>query len=169
MDIVELLWGSDLFLDVVDRPELVHALLQLVTDTYIRFMQAWEAIVPPANGHAVHWGAMHAGRIMLRDDSAMNFSPGMFDEFIRPYDQELLQTCGEGAVHFCGRGDHYIESCCRMQGMHAIAMSQPHLNDMETIYRNTVDKGIKLIHLRMSAAQAALENGRDLHGCVQSN
>jgi hypothetical protein len=24
-------------------------------------------------------------------------------------------------------------------------MSQPHLNDMETIYRNTVDKGIKLL------------------------
>ena len=167
MDVVELLWGSSLFLDVMDRPDLVRALLNLVTDTYIAFMKEWEAIAPTPAGHAIHWGAMHAGRIMLRDDSAMNFSPEMYDTFIRPYDAKLLRTLGGGAVHFCGRGGHYIASCCAMQGMHAIAMSQPEYNDMETIYRNTVDKGIKLILFSADAAQAALARGRDLHGCVQ--
>jgi len=167
MDVVELLWGSSLFLDVVDRPDLVHALLNLVTDTYIAFMKEWDRIAPQPAGHAIHWGAMHAGRIMLRDDSAMNFSPGMYDAFIRPYDARLLEALGGGAVHFCGRGDHYIAGCCAMPGMHAIAMSQPECNDMETIYRNTVDKGIQLILFSLAAAQAALARGRDLHGCVQ--
>jgi hypothetical protein len=91
----------------------------------------------------------------------------MFDEFIRPYDQELLNTHGGGAVHFCGRGDHYIESCCRMDNLHAIAMSQPELNDMERVYQNTVDRGIKLISFRSAAAEEALAAGRDLRGCVQ--
>ena len=167
MDVAELLWGSSLFLDVMDRPELVHALLNLITDTYIGVMKEWERIVPPPADHAIHWGAMHAGRIMLRDDSAMNFSPEMYDAFIRPYDAKLLQTLGGGAVHFCGRGDHYIASCCAMPGMHSIAMSQPAYNDMEKIFQNTVDQGIKLLGLAPDAAQAALTRGRDLHGCVQ--
>jgi hypothetical protein len=45
-------------------------------------------------------------------------------------------------------------------------MSQPEYNDMEVIYRNTVDKGIKLLGLQPEAAEAALAAGRDLHGCV---
>ena len=31
-----------------------------------------------AEGNA-HWGFYHRGKIMLRDDSAMNFSPRMFE------------------------------------------------------------------------------------------
>jgi len=41
-----------------------------------------------------------------RIDPAMNLSPGMVSEFALPYDQRLLDAFG-GAVHFCGRGDHY--------------------------------------------------------------
>ncbi|MFW6158065.1 MAG: hypothetical protein ACOC8E_01750, partial [Planctomycetota bacterium] len=117
-------------------------------------------------GCRIHWSMMHEGQIMLRDDSAMNFSPAMFDEFIRPYGQRLLDEFGGGAVHFCGKGDHYIHKAVEMDDMHAIAMSQPEYNDMEEIYRSTVDRGIKLIGLRREAAEAALAAGRDLHGCV---
>ena len=109
---------------------------------------------------------MHEGTIMLRDDSAMNLSPAMFDEFVKPYDQRLLDTFGGGAIHFCGRGDHYLDSMCRMPGMHAIAKSQPDYHDMEVIYRATVDRGIKLIGLQRAAAEAALARGRGLNGCV---
>ena len=167
MDICEVLWGSGLFLELVDQPDLVHGLLDLLTETYTRFLRAWLELAPFENGHAAHWGMQHKGHIMLRDDSAMNLSPAMFDAFIRPYDQRLLDAFGGGAVHFCGRGDHYIESMCAMRGMHAIAMSQPEYNDMETIYRHTVDRGIPLIGLQRSAAEAALAAGRDLRGRVQ--
>ena len=50
-----------------------------------------------------------------------------------------------------------------MTGLSAIAMSGPHLNGMDTIYENTVDKGIKLIGFDRSAAEAA---GRPLKGQV---
>ncbi len=166
MDIVEVLWGSGLFPDLYDRPELVKAVLELITETYERFLRAWVDIVPWENGRQVHWRLMHAGRIMLRDDSAMNLSPEMFDEFIAPYDQRLLDAFGGGAIHFCGRGDHYIESMSKMDGMHAIAMSQPEYNDMEVIYRHTVDREIKLLGLHRATAEAALSQGRALHGRV---
>jgi hypothetical protein len=86
-------------------------------------------------GWATHWGMMHAGKIMMRTDSGMNFSPNMYEEFFRPYDQRLLNELGGGAVHFCGRGSHYIASMCSMDRMYAIQLSQPHLNEMETIIR----------------------------------
>jgi len=166
MDICELLWGSGLFVDLVDQPRLVQSMLELITQTYIRFMRKWETIAPPPQP-AVHWGFAHRGRIMLREDSAMNLSPAMFDQFIRPYDQKLLDTFGGGALHFCGRGDHYLPSACEMPGLYAITMSQPEYNDMEVIYRNTVDKGIQMLGLDRDVAEQALQAGRDLHASVQ--
>jgi hypothetical protein len=166
MDVCEVIWGSGLFVDIVDRPDLVHGLLDVLTETYERFLRRWASILPFADGPQAHWSLMHAGKIMLRDDSAMNLSPAMFEEFIKPYDQRLLDGFGGGAIHFCGRGDHYIESMCRMPGMHAIAMSQPDYNDMEVIYRHTVDRGINLLGFNRTAADEALAAGRDLRGCV---
>jgi len=167
MDLCEMLWGSEMFVDLIDRPALVHRVLELLTETYVRFMREWDDVVG-TNGKdwAAHWSMMHKGKIMIRTDSGMNLSPEIYDDFIRPYDQRLLDELGGGAVHFCGRGSHYIASTCGMDWIHAIQLSQPHLNEMETIYRNTVDKGIKLLGFSSEHAQEALAAGRRLHGCV---
>jgi uroporphyrinogen-III decarboxylase len=117
----------------------------------------------------VHWSLLHKGNIMLRDDSAMNLSPKMFAEFVEPYDQRLLNEFGGGALHFCGKGDHYIARIPEMRGVYAVQMSQPEYNDMEKIFTHTVDKGIPLLRLPRKAAQAALQQGRDLHGLVHSD
>jgi hypothetical protein len=174
MDVAELLWGSSLFVALVEAPELVTALLELITATYSAFMHAWWQAVPgsgaaPAirNGDpAVHWSMVHRGRIMLRDDSAMNLSPRMFERFIKPYDGRLLATLGGGALHFCGRGDHYIRSASELPGLTAVNLSQPETNDMEVILKHTVDKGIAILGLPRDAAEAALARGRSLRGRV---
>ncbi|HBQ64331.1 MAG TPA: hypothetical protein DD727_05310 [Clostridiales bacterium] len=168
MDICELLWGSSIFLDIMDEPDLVHDFLTLVTETYIRFMERWFSIVPAREGVNAHWNLMHRGKIMLRDDSAMNFSPAIFEEFIRPYDQKLLKIFGGGAIHFCGRGDHYIEIASKMEGLYAINMSQPEYNNMEIIYQHTVDRNIKLVGFNAAVAREALARGRSLHSCAQA-
>ncbi len=172
MDVVEVVWGSGIFLELVDRPDLVKAFLDLVTQGYIRLMNAWDDIVGPAipgsdgRSYAVHWETLHKGHVMLRDDSAMNLSPAMYDEFVRPYDQRVFDALGGGAIHFCGRGDHYIESLARMNGIYAVQMSQPEYNDMETIFANTVDRGIRLLSQDRASAEKALAAGRDLKGSV---
>ncbi len=176
MDICELLWGSSLFLALIEAPDLVLQLLDLVTETYIAFMNAWLEQVPETHvsatqvpvdtDHTVHWAMLHKGHIMLRDDSAMNLSPRMFERFIKPYDSRLLETFGGGALHFCGRGDHYIASASEMPGLTTINLSQPEYNDMDVIFDHTVDKGINIIGLQREAAEAALAKGRDLHGRV---
>ena len=166
MDICELLWGSGLFLAVVNEPGLVKELLGLITETYIRFMKQWRQVASTTGPYAVHWGLLHKGTIMLRDDSAMNFSPRMFEEFIEPYDQRLLDEFGGGAAHFCGRGDHYIQRLAALRGLYAIQMSQPEYNDMEKVFRHTVDRGVLLIGFPREAAEDAARRGRNLRGRV---
>ncbi len=169
MDICEMLWGSNIFLDITDEPGLTHRLLDLVTETYIKYMNEWKKIIPASeNVYSVHWSMLHKGKIMLRNDSAMNFSAAYYNEFMRPYDQRLLKKFEGGAMHFCGKGDHYIELASGLEGLYAINMSQPEYNDMENIYRSTVDKGIKLIGFSGKQARQAVKDGRDLHSCVHS-
>lgn len=168
LDICELVWGSELFIDLFDNAQLVHDFLDLITETYIAFMDKWIKIAPFPKNYSVHRSLMLRGNIMIRDDSAMNLSPEMFAEFVKPYDSKLLETFGGGCIHFCGRGDHYIEEMCRIPGLFAINMSQPELNDMGKIFRNTVDKGIKIIGFSRESAETYLSEGRDFHKNLHS-
>jgi uroporphyrinogen-III decarboxylase len=89
----------------------------------------------------------------------MNLSPALYEEFSVPYDSLLLERFDGGAVHFCGRGDHYIEALCKIPKLYGVNLSQPEYNDMETIYRNTVDRGIPIIGF--NAARAEEDVGRE--------
>lgn len=157
LDIAELMWGGEMFYAMYDEPELVHDVLQLITDTYAAFLDKWFDLFPSQGEIHTHWPAMrHRGHIMLRNDSAMNLSPELYKEFSVPYDSALLKHFRGGVMHFCGRGDHYIEVLCSIPELTGINMSQPHLNDMETIYRCTVDKGICLLSFSREQAEKDL-------------
>jgi hypothetical protein len=163
IDLAELIWGSDIFYAFYDDPDLLNGLLKLVTNTYAAFMRKWFEVVPPSGPVSVHWGLTHKGRLMIRNDSMMNLSAQTYAQFIRRHDQKLLDMFGGGAIHFCGRGDHYIEELSKLRGLTGINLSQPHLNDMEVIYHHTVDKGIKILGLDADWARKAT---RPLRGQV---
>ena len=148
LDICELLWGGEMFYAMYDEPELVHAAMSLITDTYVRFMEKWLALFPCGTEMNPHWSHLrHRGRLTLRSDSAMNLSPELYREF------------AVGIMHFCGRGDHYIALLCAQPMLTGVNMTQPHLNDMETIYRNTVDRGIPLLGFPLDRAKADVQRG----------
>ena len=160
LDICELLWGGEMFYAMYDEPELVHAAISLITDTYVRFMEKWLALFPCGTEMNPHWSHLrHRGRLTLRSDSAMNLSPELYREFAVPYDRILLERFGGGIMHFCGRGDHYIALLCAQPMLTGVNMTQPHLNDMETIYRNTVDRGIPLLGFPADRAKADVQRG----------
>lgn len=162
LDVCELLWGCDMFYAIYDEPELVHQMLSLITDLYIAVMDKWYEMYKRNPDINPHWGTFwHKGSIVLRSDSAMNISPELYKEFSAPYDQKLLDRYDGGAIHFCGKGDHYVDIISEFKGLYCVHMSQPQYNDMEKIYKYTVDKGIKL--LSASAKQAEADRSRK--GC----
>lgn len=166
MNVCEMLWGSSLYVDLYDKPDLVKDFLALITETYIRFMRRWNELFPPLSGFAVHWSMLHRGCIMVRNDAATNLSPAMYEAFVQPCDRRLFDEFGGGGIHFCGRGDHFIAHAAGIPGVHAFNVSQPHLNDLETVFQSTIDRGVQLIGFERQAAEQALRQGRDLHGCV---
>lgn len=105
---------------------------------------------------------MHRGQIVLRNDSAMNLSPEFYDTFARAFDSQLMERYG-GVIHFCGRGDHYIHLLKTIPNIYGVNMSQPHLNDMATIYQNTVDCGIQLLAFDRAAALRDLSRPGAFH------
>jgi hypothetical protein len=165
MDVLELIWGSDIFLAFVDEPETIHRLLTLITDFYIAAMKRWLSIVPQADpAISCHWGMLQPGQVMIRDDSAMNLPPAYFQEFIQPYDQRILNEFGGGVIHACGRVDHWSTFLAEMKGLRAFNMSQPHLNDMEKVLSDTVDKNVAILDLNPQAVRTLQSAGRKLHG-----
>ena len=166
-DACEMMLGCEMLLLLLDDPALAKDFLSLMTDTYIAFMKKWMGIVNAGGEYSAHWGFMMKGQVMLRNDSCMNLSPELYGEFAEPCDRRIIQTFGGGGIHFCGRGDHYIEQACAIPGVTCIQMAQPWCNDLEKIYRNTVDKGIKLLGLHYETAETSIKNGRSLHSNVQ--
>ncbi|MDA3960714.1 MAG: hypothetical protein PF961_07980 [Planctomycetota bacterium] len=166
LDVVELLWGSAVFIDSYDEPALMDAALDLVSDTYCAVIDAWWDCIPRRGDHAVHAGWLHRGHVLLRNDSAVNFSPIMYAEVVAPRDQRLLAHAGGGGIHFCGRGDHFIESMARLPGLAMIHMTQPHLNNMQMILDNTLARGIPLVDLDPEACRELQAGGHSLRGLV---
>lgn len=165
LDVCELFAGSNLFLYLIDFPEIIKQFL--ITDTYIQFIQQWHKIIPPQS-YTVHWGMLIKGSVMLRDDSATNISPEMVEEFVVPYDQIIMDKFGGGAIHFCDKGDHFIEVISKTRGLYAIHMGQPELNNIEVILQNTVDKGIKIIWLSTAISASLQRTKHNLKSSVHS-
>ena len=108
-DVAHLMYGSDIYMDLYDEPELIHELLQLVTATYIDCMKKIKPYLnDEEDGYCYHWGQLYPGSVVVRNDTAVNLSPDMYAEFVAPYDSEVLRAFGTGSVHFCGRADQWI-------------------------------------------------------------
>ena len=118
-DVAHLIWGSDIYYALYDAPEPVHALLNLVTDTYIAHMRRVKAVIDDVtgDGFVYHWNTLFPGGIVLRNDTAVNLSLEMYEEFVRPYDERLAAEFGGASMHYCGRADHWIASMAESKGI----------------------------------------------------
>ena len=164
----EAMWGSSMYLALYDEPELISDVLDFLTDVFIEFLTRRQRLCPPMDEtHSVEWGCLHRGRCIIRNDAAMNLSGDMYAEFAKPRDARILRHFG-GGVHFCGRGDHYIAHVAELEGISCVNLSEPEMNDMETIYRNTIDRGLIIFGLLQSEVRRALDAGRELHGRVSA-
>jgi len=145
-DVAHLLWGPDIFLALYDEPALVHALLDLVTRTYIAYLALWKSELDEGNDFTSHWSIMMRGGAMLRDDTPVMLSPAQYEEFVKPYDQRVLDVFG-GCIHFCGRGDHWIASMAASRNLYGVNLSQPDWNNMEIVWQATRQRRIVVLDL----------------------
>ncbi|MHB9034494.1 MAG: hypothetical protein ACYC6L_15790, partial [Anaerolineae bacterium] len=157
-DVAHLIWGPDIFIGFYDCPDLVHALLDLVTETYIAWLKAWKTALGEGNDWTIHWNIWQRGGAMLRDDSAVMLSNAQFREFVQPYDQRVLEVFG-GCIHFCGRGDQFTAPMSKCRGLYGLNLSQPELNDMQSIWQLCSEKRLVLLDLNEDYVPAGVNTG----------
>ncbi len=121
-DIAHLMWGPDIYYALYDEEELVHELLELITQTYIKICEKFKTQINDTtdDGYIYHWSTLYPGKVLLRNDSAVNLSSDMLLEFIRPYDEKILAHFGSGSVHFCGRADQWVNEMFKTKNLKAL-------------------------------------------------
>ena len=157
-DVAHLVWGPDIFLALYDCPDLVHALLHLIVETYIAWLRHWKGLVGEGNDWTAHWSIMMRGGAMVRDDTPVMLSRAQYLEFVQPYDQRILDAFG-GCIHYCGRGDQFIEPMATSANLYGINASQPDWNDMNLLWRLTRQHRLVLLDLHEDYLPAGARTG----------
>lgn len=134
------LWGEDLYAAMIEEPQLVHALLDLLTRTIITFTLAQKANTGEPVGRADHFFYSVPGGIRIVDDVSMNLSAAMYREFCKPYHERLLREFGGGYMHYCGHKLQSHRPRLETEGLKGIEMGfdNPGRNPeyrLETIWR----------------------------------
>jgi hypothetical protein len=167
ISVAEAILGNDLYYMFFDEPDFVKDLLKYITDVFLVYSKVWHREFPPfSDKYRIDWGLLHKGHTLIRNDAAVNISGDLYEEFVAPNDARILKEMDGGIVHFCGRGDHFIDRLVKLNGLYGINMSQPDWNNMENIYQNTIDKGLEILGMPTPEVRRATAAGRELHGRV---
>ncbi|HPC45048.1 MAG TPA: uroporphyrinogen decarboxylase family protein [Candidatus Latescibacteria bacterium] len=141
--IAHLVWGNDIYYAVVDDPDLVRDFLELVTDVYIRFVRQEREATKADDEFTEFLNVLVPGKILIREDSATNLSPAMYEEFCLPYIQKTLDAF-PGGVHYCGAGHQFFELVAGCRNLTAMNFGNPEMQRPERV-RSLAARGIAVV------------------------
>jgi hypothetical protein len=81
--------------------------------------RAGQPITGGSYPHSIKLPAGYGGACINDDDSVI-MSPGIYREFVRPYNEKFLAEFGGGSIHYCGNSTQNIENYCNTKGVTAI-------------------------------------------------
>jgi len=158
MDTLEMLRGSDVFLEFYTDPDRVRSALEALATAQIGFARH---LAPWLNDGPQGWSHQHGfalpGRILVRADTAIMLSPRFYREQVKAHDERVLRELGGGGLHCCGKIAHLLPEFLTLDSGRCIDVGQPLLNDMDALYRNARERHVSL--LRVSVSEAELTSG----------
>ena len=136
-DIAHLLLGSEVFYEIYDNPEIMHDLLDLITETYIgyrRFIDPY--LTDQAGEDAVYiHGGIYGGKVLIKDDTALiNLSKEQYEEFVKPYNQRIINEF-TGSIHYCGPERKWHHEVLEHPKLKTIQYGNPEMHDLEYDYK----------------------------------
>ena len=154
LDTVELLRGSDLYLDFYTEPELIDGALQNVATAQIQLARHLEPLLtdgPPGWSH--QHGCLVRGRILLRVDSAVMLSPSMYRDQVKPHDERVLRELGGGGLHSCGNFAHHAAEYLSLPSVRCLDLGQPRLNDLDSLYALARERSVALVRVDVDESE----------------
>jgi len=145
-DIAHQIIGSDIFLLLYDKRDLIHELLELITQTYIQYRKFIEDnyyLSDKADEEMIYiHGDICYGKVVIKDDTPqVSLSPKMYEEFGWKYNKKIFDEF-KGTYHCCGKiNDHIYKLLDKHKNVKGINYGNPELHDIKDIYR--INKGKK--------------------------
>ncbi len=148
----EMLWGSEIYIAMRRRPQLVRKLLDRVTEQTIRVAKVLAPLrrdrLAPVGGFQHATGV--PGQLLVRNDSLVLISASMYRDIVEPYDVRIAEALGGVAVHFCGDGAHQAANLFAAPGIRGLDFGQAHLMDQAALYAAARECGAVVARLRPS-------------------
>ena len=135
-DCAALLWGHEIYTAMLDEPDLVHALLDLIVQTTIAFVRRQKEVLGEPAEWMHHWWYRVPAGVRMVNDMTINLSPTMYAEFVRPYNERVFDAFGGGYMHYCGHGLQSQHLRLATKGLRGIEMGA---EDAEKTPAYTID------------------------------
>jgi uroporphyrinogen-III decarboxylase len=114
---------DQLLLWMYDRPQLVHKIMELVTESFIEWTRIQKKHIGEplnqSNGLQGVWSPEGVG-IWVSDDDLTILSPELYQEYVVPYNSKVFKYFGGGSVHFCGNGLQQTDSILNIENIRVI-------------------------------------------------
>ena len=151
VDTLEMLRGSELFMDFITNPEIVHDSLDLMATAQIglaKHLQQFTSDHP--EGFSFQHAMLIKGNILIRDDSVIMISPEMYREQVAVHDEKVLNAMAGGGIHSCGKIDFCLKEILKLPSINCFDFGQSYLNDVESIYYLAKERKTPLIRVQVS-------------------
>lgn len=151
VDTLEMLRGSELFMDFITNPEIVHDSLDLMATAQIglaKHLQQFTNDNP--EGFSFQHAMLIKGNILIRDDSVIMISPEMYREQVAVHDEKVLKAMAGGGIHSCGKIDFCLKEILKLPSINCFDFGQSYLNDVESIYYLAKERKTPLIRVQVS-------------------
>jgi hypothetical protein len=148
-DCAYLLWGEEIYLAMHDEPELVHELLDVITETSIAFVRRQKTILGEPKSEMYHWWYHVPAGVRVVEDVTIALSPEMYSEFSRPYNERLFAAFGGGYIHYCGHGLQSQQLRLSTHGLRGIEMGAEEAwhnpaYSLESVWTSAAEQGVTI-------------------------
>ncbi len=118
---------------VYDDPKRIHLLMEKITQALINWVYYQkERAGTPKDGACYCLGVKTPdgyGGVWLADDDSVIVSGEMYAEFVKPYNEKILQEFGGGVIHYCGDSSQNVENYANTKGI--FALHNMHMDNMK--------------------------------------
>jgi hypothetical protein len=149
-DNLELLRGSEVFLDMSLRKEEVEESLRILAGAQIKLTKYFNDYVnEKIPGYSHQHGFLIAGEVLIRSDTSIMVSPDMYREIIAPFDEKILRTLS-GGIHSCGNVDDIVKEYLDLKSIRCFDYGQSELNSLRRVYDMAKQKKTCLTRIAVS-------------------
>ena len=157
-DNASIIWGSDIYLAMLDETEKVTELMDIISETIIMTVRELRKI----DGHplAEHDGAWNSlGGVCVRNDSSVNLSGEHYEMQVRPFDEKIIRHWG-GWIHFCGKAHQWWKRQLDIQGLKGINPYQGEFYDLYEMFETCEAARIPIVQWTTSVDERCRERIR---------